>query len=263
MNNGVMNLWNNRSDDYFSDIQNGLDIIFDKAERAFPPVVWEMIKREFPDLRAKRVLVPSSGDNIAVFGFHLLGAEVTSCDFAERQLMNAKIIADKYNWGITFLQQNSMDLPDIADDAYDLVYTSNGVHVWIPDLPRMYANFHRVLKPGGRFIMFETHPFIRPFDDSGIEVIIDKPYEDTGAFVSGEYTEFAWRIMDIFNAMRRSGLNVTHMEEFHSQKSEWDDWFYDSIAEAVADNYKKHDWKHNPWAALPQWIGFSTRKDGK
>jgi SAM-dependent methyltransferase len=258
-----MNMWNNRSDEYFSDIQNGLDIIFDKAERAFPPVVWKMIKREFQDLQGKRVLVPSSGDNIAVFGFHLLGAIVTSCDFAERQLFNAKKIADANGWNIKFIRQNSMELEAIGDKEYDLVYTSNGVHVWIYDLPKMYTNFYRVLKPGGRYIMFETHPFIRPFDDSGVEVIIDKAYEDTGPFVSGEYTEFAWRIMDIFNAICGAGLTVTRMEEFHPQKGEWDDWFYDSIAEAEADNYKKHDWKQNPWAALPQWIGFTARKDGR
>jgi hypothetical protein len=94
-----------------------------------------------------------------------------------------------------------------------------------------------------------------------MKVIIDKAYEDTGPFVSGEYTEFAWRIMDIFNAMRYGGFNLAHMEEFHPERGEWDDWFYDSIAEAEADNYKKHDWKQNPWAALPQWIGFTAKKE--
>jgi len=140
------------------------------------------------------------------------------------------------------------------------VYTSNGAHVWISDLPKMYSNFYRVLKPNGKYIMFETHPFIRPFDDSGMEVIIDKPYEETGPFISGEVTEFAWRIQDIFNAVFNSGLSMTRMEEFHPEKNDYDDWFYDSIPSAKADNYRMHDWKYNPWAALPQWIGFSAEK---
>ena len=100
MNNGVMNWWNNRSDEYYGGIQKGIDDIFDRADRAFPVVVWEMIRKNFPDLRGKRVLVPSSGDNIAVFGFHLLGAKVTSCDISERQLYNAKQVADKYGWAM-------------------------------------------------------------------------------------------------------------------------------------------------------------------
>ena len=36
MNNGVMNWWNNRSDEYYVNIQNGIDDIFDRADRAFP-----------------------------------------------------------------------------------------------------------------------------------------------------------------------------------------------------------------------------------
>ena len=262
MSNGVINLWNNRSDDYYKDIQNGLDMIFEKAERAFPAPVWGMIRRTFPDLHGKRVLVPSSGDNIAVFGFHLLGASVTSCDFAERQLVNAKRIADNNSWDIEFIIQNSMDLEKILDGAYDLVYTSNGVHVWIPDLPKMYGNFRRVLKPGGVYIMFETHPFIRPFDDSGPELAVEKPYTETGPFVSGEYTEFAWRVMDLFNAVWDAGFTMTHMDEIHSQPGDYDDWFYSNQEAAKVDNYRKYDWKQNPWAVLPQWISFTAKKSG-
>ena len=223
-----------------------------------------MICGDFPDLRGKRVLVPSSGDNMAVFAFHLLGAKVTSCDIAERQLANAKKIADGNGWNIQFMQQDSMELDSIVESEYDLVYTSNGVHVWIPDLPKMYGNFIRVLKPGGRYIMFETHPFIRPFDDSGMEVIIHKPYyEDTGPFVSGEITEFAWRIMDIFNAIRNTGFNVMRMEEFHPKPNECNTWFNRELGETDEQYSEKYNWKKNPWAALPQWIAFSSRKEGK
>ncbi|MCL2519218.1 MAG: class I SAM-dependent methyltransferase, partial [Oscillospiraceae bacterium] len=110
-----------------------------------------MIKKYLGDfnVKGKKVLVPSSGDNKAVFGFHLLGAQVTSCDLAENQLKNAKIIADKYNWDIEFICQDSMKLELIKDGEYDLVYTSNGAHIWIGDLLGMYTNFHRVLKDGG------------------------------------------------------------------------------------------------------------------
>jgi SAM-dependent methyltransferase len=260
MNNKNMNWWNQRSDEYYHDIQIGLNQILANTERAFPIPVWHMIHNVFPDLHDKHVLVPSSGDNIAVFGFHLLGAEVTSCDISERQLHNAKNVADRYGWDITFVRQDSMTLDKIGDGEYDLVYTSNGVHVWIHDLPMMYKNFNRVLKPGGNYIMFETHPFIRPFDDSGTEIKVRKPYESTGPFVSDEETTYGWRIMDLFNAVFAAGFTMTHMEEFHPQKDDYDNWFYSHGSLAAEDQYKKHDWKHNPWAALPQWIGFSAKK---
>lgn len=264
MNNGVMSWWNNRSDEYYGGIQKGLDDIFDRADRTFPIVVWDMIRHVFPDLRGKRVLVPSSGDNIAVFGFHLLGASVTSCDISERQLYNAKSVADRYGWNIEFIRQDSMELADIPDNTYDLVYTSNGVHVWIPDLPRMYGNFNRVLKSNGKYIMFETHPFCRPFDTGGTEIKVKKPYTETGPFVSevktGTITEFGWRIMDLFNAAFDNDFSITHMEEFSPGKDEYDNYFYSHHQEAKEDDYKRHDWKLNPWAALPQCIGFTAKK---
>ena len=77
-----------------------LDTIQNDPSQAFPAETFEMIKRVFPDLSGKRVLVASSGDNVAVFGFHLLGADVTSTDLSERQLENAAKLATARGWNI-------------------------------------------------------------------------------------------------------------------------------------------------------------------
>ena len=145
-------------------------LIIKNPEWAFPKTVYSVIKKYMGDLQGKKICVPSSGDNKATFGFHLLGAKVTSCDIAKNQLINAKELADRFNWDIEFVCQDSMKLEDIKNGEYDLVYTSNGVHVWIDDMPGMYKNFYRVLKPGGYNIFFETHPMSRPFDNSTYEI---------------------------------------------------------------------------------------------
>lgn len=67
-------------------------------------------------------------------------------------------------WILPTIDSDSMKLEELADETFDLVYTSNGVHVWIHDLGTMYRNFHRILKENGRYIMFDTHPWSRPFD---------------------------------------------------------------------------------------------------
>ena len=59
-----------------------------------------------------------------------------------------------------------MRLPALSDGAFDLVYTSEEVHVWISYLPAMYRHIFRVLKPGGVYVNYEIHPFGRPFDFS-------------------------------------------------------------------------------------------------
>ena len=258
----IANDWNLGSDNYYARTYSGnpLEKIIDDPMWAFPPEVRSMLAEAVPDLRGKKVLVASSGDNAAVFAFHLMGAIVTSTDIAENQLKNARRIADDHRWDIEFKQANSMTLEGVADSEFDLVYTSNGVHVWINDLPAMYSNIRRVLKPGGRYIMFETHPFIRPFGDEahGTMIPVRKLYEDLGPF--GEVPVMAWRIMDLLNAMTQSGLTILRMEEFHSSPDCHDCWWYDSIAEGDADGGQKGDWQKNPFAALPQWIGFSTVK---
>ncbi|WP_028551508.1 class I SAM-dependent methyltransferase [Paenibacillus sp. UNC451MF] len=108
--------------------------IITRPESAFHPTTYLMIQEAFPDLHGKRICVPSSGDNHAVFAFHLMGAKVTSCDISERQLENSANIAHKHGWDIEFICDDTMKLDKIDSGKYDFVYTSNGVHVWINNL---------------------------------------------------------------------------------------------------------------------------------
>ena len=256
--------WDEGSDAYYDRIygEGRLQRLTADPAWAFPPEVRAMLSQALPDLRGKRVLVPSSGDNGAAFAFHLLGAKVTSTDISKRQLRNAQRIAEAQGWDIEFVLADSMRLCGIPDQTYDLVYTSNGVHVWINDLAALYGSIARTLKPGGRYILFETHPFVRPFDgeagDRG-EFVVQKLYEETGPF--GAVPTYAWRIMDLVNALRAAGFALERMEEFHPRIGAFDSWWYGTPSQAEADGNAKFDWKKNPWAALPQWVGFSMRKE--
>lgn len=262
MNNKIMEIWNSNSDEYYqSDIPIYEEII-KKPERAFPIAVYPLIKKYLGDLCGKKVCVPSSGDNVAALGFHLLGAKVTSCDLAENQIKHAKMYADKMNWDIEFICQDSMKLDKLKDNEYDLVYTSNGVHVWIDDLPRMYQNFYRVVKNGGYNIFFETHPMIRPFDNSTYEVKIKKPYEDI--MPHKEDVTYSWRTQDFVNAVASAGFVIKEMQEFHSLREDLESHNYLYIRKDDEDRFKwpgdSFDWKNNPWAALPQCLSICSQK---
>jgi len=239
--------------------------IAEDPANAFHHTTWELIRQYVPDLRGKKICVPSSGDNHAVFAFVMLGAQVTSCDISENQLANAERIAKQYGWdhSIEFVRADTMKLEGIADGEYDFVYTSNGVHVWIDDLLGMYRSIHRVMKPGGTYIMYEIHPFLRPFDDN---VKVKRPYDAVGPYETEEEVTFAWRVMDIMNAMLDAGLSVKHIEEMFAEKDyDWPFWIsYAEIANGATATREEvdrmHDWRNNPMAALPNWLSMVARK---
>ncbi len=241
--------------------------ILENPANAFHHTTWDMLKKYIPDLHGKRICVPSSGDNHAVFAFAMLGATVTSCDISENQLANAERVAKQYGWdkSIKFACADTMKLDGIADNAYDFVYTSNGVHVWIDDLSAMYQNISRILKPGGLYMMYEIHPFQRPFND---DAKIVKQYDCTGPFDNGVEVNFHWRVMDIMNAILDAGLFVKHIEELFAEKDyEWPFWISceDIVKGATATREeveRMHDWHNNPMAALPNFISIAATKSG-
>ncbi|MBM7564141.1 class I SAM-dependent methyltransferase [Paenibacillus sacheonensis] len=230
-------------------------------ESVFHPVTYAMIREAVPDLRGKRVLVPSSGDNHAVFAFHLMGAEVTSCDISVKQLESAQTIAEARGWEIEFRCEDTMQLSKIKDNEYDLVYTSNGVHVWIDDLNAMYRHIQRVLKQNGAYIMFDIHPFMRPFGTAVRDRIqVVKPYDAVGPF--GEVPTYKWRMQDMVNAIASAKLTIRQIEESYAENGSF--WVDDSTdeGEGLSDQDLAGfcDWERNALAALPQWLSVRANK---
>jgi len=261
-NNKTAEYWNDSSDHWYKGADAHIKEIIDNPEIAFPESVLKIMKNTFSSFKGLHVCVPSSGDNTAVFAFHLLGAKVTSVDIASKQIENAQDIAKKNDWDINFICDDSMSLNKVENESFDLVYTSNGVHVWISDLTSMYRNFNRILKPNGKYIFFETHPMSRPFDEIENEIKIVKEYSNTGPFVDDGISSYQWRMQDFVNSLTKSNLEVCEMTEFNSTETDFIkfDYIYDSVEERISDNGKNYNWLENPWAALPQCLGILTRK---
>ena len=266
MENAIKNDWNKNSDKYYQNTinQGCYEIISKNPECAFPAAIYPLLKKYLNEFHGKKILVPSSGDNIAAFGFNLLGADVTSCDIAENQLKNAQEIANQNNWEIKFIHQDSMELDKIESNYYDLVYTSNGAHIWINDLVKMYKNFYRVLKHGGFNIFFETHPMSRPFDNSSYDVKITKHYADVFVYANDDVPEYLWRTQDFVNAICTAGFVIKEMQEFHSVREDLEAHNYLWISEEHKNKHDWHgdtfDWHNNPWAALPQCLCICSQK---
>lgn len=253
----VKDNWNKTSDsDWYQSLRSNDKIteLVKAPSSAFHPDVYTIINKYIPDIKGKKILLPSSGDNHAAFAFALLGADVTSTDISERQLENAAIIAGKLDLNIEFICDNTMQLSAIENEKYDLVYTSNGTHSWIPDLNVMYKNIYRVLKPSGYSVMYDIHPFNRPFTgEPWKEPNVTKSYHDV-------MPSCHWRVQDLVNANVFAQLSIREIAEMQAINASF--WYtYDElIQQDSAEIENINNWKNNPMAALPAWLTIISQK---
>jgi ubiquinone/menaquinone biosynthesis C-methylase UbiE len=191
--------------------------------------------RAVGDIKGKSVCVLGSGDNQVVFALAGMGAAVTSVDQSAKQLAIAQERARILNLDIRFLRADVTDLHEIPDANFDLVYTGGHVAVWVSDLNRFYAEAARILKPNGRFIVSEYHPFRRLWKDQKTSLEIERPYFNRGPHrFEGtvdilnrdagpvESYEFNWTIADYIGAVMKSGCRVESVEEFGDQSQGWE-----------------------------------------
>jgi SAM-dependent methyltransferase len=187
------------------------------------------------DIAGKHVAVLGSGDNQVVFALAGLGARVTSVDISERQLDVARHRAAALGLAVAFVQADVVDLAVFGDATFDVVYTGGHVAVWVADLHGYYREAARILRPHGRLIVGEYHPFRRVWKRSATGLELGYRYFDRGPHrfevgpdvlnpVPGalEQFEFHWTVADFISALLSSGCRLVHAEEFDDACGTWE-----------------------------------------
>ena len=255
----IRNLWNSYSDDWIN--EQDLAALFDEM-RGNPGCVFH--HEVFPDLETllgdlpQKVCVPASGDNFAVFALSLMGHDVTSVDISKRQIEKATSTALAQRLAVEFVVSDVLDMASLANETFDLVYTSNGVLTWIDDLPGMFGEIKRILKAGGSYLLYDVHPFQRPWEDRERSLVLEKPYRDIGPIRTRRNEDaetFHWRMQDILNGLTKGGLAIQWIRELESGPTENTGYFWGHEIKP-----ELNDWRRNPLAALPAWLEVAARK---
>jgi ubiquinone/menaquinone biosynthesis C-methylase UbiE len=120
---------------------------------ALEPAIREFARFE----ESKGLQVLDAGCGIATDGlqFARAGARYQGIDFSPTALALARRRFAMETQPGEFVQGSLTDLP-FPDGSFDLVY-SNGVIHHIPETARAVAEFHRVLRPGGRAVVLVYH----------------------------------------------------------------------------------------------------------
>ncbi len=156
-----------------------------------------------------------------------LGAEVTGVDFSAQAIEQARQLNEQLGLSAHFLQSDVLQLRGKLQRAFDIVFTSYGTIVWLPELSEWGRVVAEHLKPGGTFFMAEFHPGMYMFDfESGRYAYSyfneGAPYTEQA---SGSYaqpdegtlrTEHTWShsLSEIIGALLQAGLVLSDFQEY-------------------------------------------------
>ncbi len=110
------------------------------------------------------------------------------------------------------------------------------------------------VKNGGYSVVFDLHPFNRPFTGEAWKApVVKKSYYDV-------FPDLHWRVQDIINSNIQAGLNIKEMAELPAADASF--WYtYDELKTISQENIRNiNDWKFNPMAAIPAWIAVIAQK---
>jgi SAM-dependent methyltransferase len=182
------------------------------------------------------------------------GAKVTGVDFSGEAIQLANELTEKTGLEARFILSNIYDLPEILEDKFDIVFTSYGVHCWLPDLTRWAEIIAHFLKSGGIFYIAEFHPFTWVFDnefkdDFKLKYSYFHSPEPEKFDVDGSYAgpnakiepcvDYEWThgMGDVINSIIHAGLQIQFLHEFPMscfqqfpflEKRDDGYWYYDN-----------------------------------
>jgi SAM-dependent methyltransferase len=112
-------------------------------------------------IEGKEVLCLGSGggQESAVFG--LLESRVTVLDICGGQLEGDRRAAAHYGYELRTVKGDMRDLSAFEAESFDLVYQSISI-CFVPDVREVYAEVHRVLRPGGYYYVAHCNPATYP-----------------------------------------------------------------------------------------------------
>jgi len=182
---------------------------------------------ELPDLSGKSLLHMQCHFGQDTLSLERMGADCTAIDLSPVAIQRAEEIRDSLNLNSTFICCNVYDMDRHIDAQFDVVFTSYGTIVWLPDLDKWAEQIEKRLKSGGIFLMTEFHPVLHMFDwdenkiaykyfnkDGPYEEVEEGTYADSNAEI--RMTEFFWQhsMSEIIQALIDQGLQIELFKEY-------------------------------------------------
>lgn len=189
------------------------------------------IQKEIGDVRGKKLIHLQCNTGADSIQLARMGAAVTGVDLVPDNVAYArKFAAGLGIEGIRFIESDIMKLSEIHQEKYDIVFTSEGVLGWLPELGTWARTIRSLLKDDGFFYVFDSHPFFLAFDEEKLSreaYDVKYPYfgkaPDVSDSIGGYASErkqgvraYFWMhpVSEILNSLISAGLHIEYFNEF-------------------------------------------------
>lgn len=211
-----------------------------------------------------------------------LGAVVTGVDISDEAIDFAKKLSIDSGTPAHFVRADVYDwLAEAEPQSYDIVFCSYGALCWLSDLHLWAHGVSDILRPNGRFVYVDFHPFSMVFDedfgvaypyfadgepltwDDGVGDYVAMAGEalSPSGFVEGETPynnphpvhEFQWGTSEVLQALINAGLTIEVTRDYpYSNGAK----LFTDLVEVEGHRFTRPEGKPN----LPLMWGVVARK---
>lgn len=213
------------------------------------------IEEELGDLSGKKVLHLQCNTGADTLSLARTAAHVTGVDLVPENIRFAQRLAGELGFhNVDFIESDIMELSGKLFDSYDVIFTSEGVLGWLPDLNVWAQTIRRLLKKDGYLYVFDSHPFFLALDESLLaqeKYEIKYPYfgkipdeDDTIGGYASEVKDgvkaYFWMhpVSDILNSLIKAGMHIEFFNEFPEN-------FFDSGDMRISSKKGLYEYSYN------------------
>jgi len=158
-----------------------------------------------------------------------LGAiDVAGVDLSPNSLQHAARIAAADGRHIEWVEGDARFASSLIDRRFDIVATSAGTIVWLPELDTWAQSIHDLLVPGGIFLIRDDHPILAAMEFEPWQITDDylggggtRTYDDGGTYTENSAdsiihtTNHEWRhdLGEVAGALLGAGLSIEAFAE--------------------------------------------------
>ena len=221
---------------------------FKKMLSANEPILNPVQIQELNNIQDKKVIHLQCNTGADTISLARMGAKVTGVDLVPENIYYARKLAAEF--GINdarFIESNVLEIMEKHDEKYDIVYTTEGVLCWLPDLYLWARNIRHLIADDGFLYVMDGHPFFMVWDENSLpELVIEYPYfcksADRDEWIGGYATQpkegvnYSWMytMSEIINALSQAGMHIEWFHEF--------DWLYYELPEKKQIKDKNGNW---------------------